>query len=214
MKNACCVVQYLYQSKSVCKADWYLESLLADKVPIRPDRERMLSYQAFYIWWFFTEMQPQKITACPAFEQRFWPEVLVETEKEFLENIIRKFGTLLIKSREGGCIVIKLKVFEQFMFDRAAFHGNLEMEECVEREFPVTGKIHARTFAEIFTVLVHFFNFGQKNLLDFFRVCHESASFSQKQYNYLTKGPPSLPFKQFITRAAAHFSICVNPFLK
>lgn len=65
MKNACCVVQYLYQSKSVCKADWYLESLLADKVPIRPDRERMLSYQAFYIWWFFTEMQPQKITACP-----------------------------------------------------------------------------------------------------------------------------------------------------
>ncbi len=63
MKNTRHVVQWFCQSKSVCKADWYLDSLLAGKVPVRPDRKRVLSYQAFHIRRFFTGMQPQKMTA-------------------------------------------------------------------------------------------------------------------------------------------------------
>ena len=58
------------------------------------------------------------------------------------------------------------------MVDGAAFHGNLEMEKRIESNFSVTGKINPRTFAEILTVLVHFFNFRQQDLFDFFRVCH------------------------------------------
>ena len=40
-----------------------MESLLAGKVPVRPDRKRLLSDQAFHIRRFFTGMQSQKITA-------------------------------------------------------------------------------------------------------------------------------------------------------
>ena len=58
------------------------------------------------------------------------------------------------------------------MVDGAAFHGDLEMEERVESDFPVTGKINSRMFAEILTVLVHLFNFRQQDLFDFFRVSH------------------------------------------
>ena len=44
--------------KPVCKADRYLESLLAGKVPFWPDRKRVLSDQAFHIRRFFPRMQP------------------------------------------------------------------------------------------------------------------------------------------------------------
>ena len=37
--------------------------MLAGKVPVRPDRKRVFSYQAFHIRWFFTGMQPQKMAA-------------------------------------------------------------------------------------------------------------------------------------------------------
>lgn len=37
--------------------------MLAGKVPVRPDRKRMLPDQAFHIRWFFTGMQPQKVAA-------------------------------------------------------------------------------------------------------------------------------------------------------
>ena len=47
------------------------------------------------------------------------------------------------------------------MADGAAFHGNLEMEERAERDFPVTGKVSPGTLAEIPTVLPHPFNFRQ-----------------------------------------------------
>lgn len=36
---------------------------LAAKVPVGPDRKRMLSDQAFHIRWFFPGMQPQKMPA-------------------------------------------------------------------------------------------------------------------------------------------------------
>ena len=60
MKDACHVVWWFCQSKSVCKADWYLEPLLAGKVPGGPDRKRVLSDQAFHIGRLFPGMQPQK----------------------------------------------------------------------------------------------------------------------------------------------------------
>lgn len=47
------------------------------------------------------------------------------------------------------------------MVDRIAFHGNLEMEGRVERDFPVTGKVNSGMLAEILTVPVHLFNFRQ-----------------------------------------------------
>ena len=58
MKNACHVVQWSCQSKPVCKAGRYLESLKAGKVPERPDRKRILSDQAFHIRGLFPRMQP------------------------------------------------------------------------------------------------------------------------------------------------------------
>ena len=58
------------------------------------------------------------------------------------------------------------------MVDGAAFHGNLEMNERIESDFPVTGKINSGTVAEILTVLVHFFDFGQQDLFDLFRIVH------------------------------------------
>lgn len=58
------------------------------------------------------------------------------------------------------------------MVDGTTFHGNLEMEERVESNFSVTGKINSGTLAEILTVLVYLFNFRQQDLFDFFRVSH------------------------------------------
>ena len=58
------------------------------------------------------------------------------------------------------------------MVDGATLHGNLEVQERIERDFPVTGKINSGTLAEILTVLVHLFNFREQNVFDFFRVCH------------------------------------------
>lgn len=37
--------------------------MLAGIFPTRPDRQYVLTYQAFYIWRFFSMMQPQKIAA-------------------------------------------------------------------------------------------------------------------------------------------------------
>lgn len=72
--------------------------------------------------------------------------------------------------RLDDCVGINL--IEQFMADGTAFHGDLEMEERIERDFSVTGKINSGTFTEVFTVLVHFFNFRQQDLFDFFRIGH------------------------------------------
>lgn len=47
--------------KTVCETDRYSESMLAGIFPIGPDRQYILSCQAFYIWRFFSMMQPQKI---------------------------------------------------------------------------------------------------------------------------------------------------------
>ncbi len=58
------------------------------------------------------------------------------------------------------------------MVDGTTFHGNLEMKERIESNFPVTGKINSEAFAEILTVLVHLFNFRQQDLFDFFRISH------------------------------------------
>lgn len=58
------------------------------------------------------------------------------------------------------------------MVDGTAFHGDLEMQEHIEGEFPVTGKINSRVPAEILTVLVHLFNFRQQDLFNLFGVGH------------------------------------------
>ena len=58
------------------------------------------------------------------------------------------------------------------MAEVTAFHGYLEMEERIERDFPVTGEIDSGVSAEILTVLVHLFNFGKQDLFDSFRVGH------------------------------------------
>lgn len=58
------------------------------------------------------------------------------------------------------------------MADGAAFHGNLEMEERAERDFPVSGKVSPGTLAEIPTVLPHPFNFRQQGLFNILRVSH------------------------------------------
>ncbi len=50
------------------------------------------------------------------------------------------------------------------MVDGTTFHGNLEMKERIESNFPVTDKINSEAFAEILTVLVHLFNFRQQDL--------------------------------------------------
>lgn len=75
------------------------------------------------------------------------------------------------------------------MADAAAFHGNLEMQERIERDFPVTGKIYSGASAEILPVLVHIFNFRQQDLFDFFRVIHGvsplvkyNISFNQRRH--------------------------------
>ena len=39
------------------------------------------------------------------------------------------------------------------MVDGTAFHGDLEMEEGIESDFPVTGEINSRMAAEILTVV-------------------------------------------------------------
>ena len=62
-KNACHAVEWFCQSKPVCKADRYLESLLAGKVPGMPDRKRMLPDQVFHIRRLFPGMQPQEMAA-------------------------------------------------------------------------------------------------------------------------------------------------------
>lgn len=54
-----------------------------------------------------------------------------------------------------------------FMADGAAFHRDLEMEERIEIDFSVTGKINFGVSAEILTVLIHFFNFRQQNLTQY-----------------------------------------------
>ena len=51
-----------------------------------------------------------------------------------------------------------------FMVDGAALHGNLEVQERIERDFPVAGKIDSGMPAEILTVLVHLLNFRQQDL--------------------------------------------------
>ena len=58
------------------------------------------------------------------------------------------------------------------MVDGATFHGNPEMKKRIERNFPVTGKINSGVPAEILAVPVHFLDFGQQDLFDFFRVVH------------------------------------------
>ena len=45
------------------------------------------------------------------------------------------------------------------MADGAAFHGDLEMKERIERDFPVMGKINFGAPAEVLAVSVHLFNF-------------------------------------------------------
>ena len=85
-----------------------------------------------------------------------------------MENIIRKLSALLVKSRKGRCVCIEVKILEELMIDRTAFHGNLEMEERIEGDFPVTGKISFRVLAEILMVLIHLFNFRQQDLFDSF----------------------------------------------
>ncbi|MCX4321243.1 MAG: hypothetical protein OSJ44_16275 [Lachnospiraceae bacterium] len=74
-------------------------------------------------------------------------KAVVEAVKKLLKNIIRKFGTLLVKCRKGRCVGIKVKILEQFMVDGATLHGNLEVQERIERDFPVTGKINSGTLA-------------------------------------------------------------------
>ena len=78
------------------------------------------------------------------------------------------------------------------MVDGSALHGDLEMEERIERDFPVAGKIDSRTLTEVLTVLVHPFNFRQQDLLDFFRISHSVPPLVRWFYP-LTKGPRSLP---------------------
>ena len=58
------------------------------------------------------------------------------------------------------------------MVDGAALHGNLKVQEGIERDFPIAGKISSGMPAEILTVLVHLLNFREQNLFDFFRVGH------------------------------------------
>ena len=90
MQNACHVIQWFCQSKPVCKADWYLESLLAGKVPGGPDRERALSDQAFYIQRLFPGMQPQKMAA--------------DLEGDRKINLMDMFAFLLLE-RDLSCYV-------------------------------------------------------------------------------------------------------------
>ena len=47
--------------KAVGETHRYPEFMLAGILPVRPDRQYILVYQAFYIWWFFSIMQVQKI---------------------------------------------------------------------------------------------------------------------------------------------------------
>lgn len=58
------------------------------------------------------------------------------------------------------------------MVGGTTFHGNLEMDERVESDFSVMGKINSWTPAKILTVLVHLFNFREQDLFDFFRGGH------------------------------------------
>ena len=81
-----------------------------------------------------------------------------------MKNIIRKFGTVLVKCRKGRCSGIKVKILGQFMVDGTVLHGNLEVQEGIERDFPVAGKISSGVPAEILTVLVHLLNFSEQNL--------------------------------------------------
>ena len=96
----------------------------------------------------------------------------VEAVEKRLEDIIGKLGSLLVECRKRWCLGIEIEILEQFMADGAAFHGDLEMQECIERDFPVTGEIDSGASAEILTVLVHLLNFGPQDLFDFFRVGH------------------------------------------
>jgi len=98
--------------------------------------------------------------------------VFVEAVEKLLEDIIGELGLLLEERRKGRCLGIEMEILEQFMADGAVFHGELEMEKRTERDFPVTGEIDSGASAEILTVLVHVFNFGQQELFDFFRVGH------------------------------------------
>lgn len=96
----------------------------------------------------------------------------VEVIKKFLKNITGKFGALLVKCRKGRCAGIKVKILEQFMVDGSSLHGDLEVKERIERDFPAASKINPGTLAEIPTVLVHLSDFRQQDLFDFFRVGH------------------------------------------
>lgn len=106
----------------------------------------------------------------PAFEQVSGAEVSVEAVEKLLEDIIGELGALPVECGKRWCLGIETEILEQFMADGAAFHGNLEIEERIERDFPVTGEIDSGASVEILTVLIHLLDFGQQNLFDFFRV--------------------------------------------
>jgi hypothetical protein len=89
-----------------------------------------------------------------------------------LKDIVGKLGALLVECGKRRCSGIEVKIFKELMVDGAAFHGDLEMEERTERDFPDTGKILCGVLAEILMVLVHLFNFRQQDLFDSFRVGH------------------------------------------
>ena len=108
----------------------------------------------------------------PAFEQDSGAEASVEAVEKLWEDIIGKLGALLVECGKGRRLGIEVKIFKELMADGAAFHGDLEMEERTERDFPDTGKILCGVLAEILMVLVHLFNFRQQDLFDSFRVGH------------------------------------------
>ena len=85
----------------------------------------------------------------------------VEAVKKSLEDIIGELSALLVKCGERRCSGIEVEIFEQFVVDGSALHGDLEMEECRERDLPVTDGVDPRMLEEVLTVLVHLFDLRQ-----------------------------------------------------